>query len=125
VIEAEILPGTAERVELRLFASSDGLQGTVLSYTAGSGRLTLDRTRSGDTAFHEKFASAESSPVALEDGLLKLLVVVDQCSVEVFAQDGKVALTDLVFPDAPSQENWLTAEGGTATVLKLAVSQTA
>ncbi|MFJ4266107.1 glycoside hydrolase family 32 protein [Paenarthrobacter nicotinovorans] len=125
VIEAEILPGTAERVELRLLASSDGLQGTVLSYAAGSGRLTLDRTRSGDTAFHEKFASAESSPVALEDGLLKLLVVVDQCSVEVFAQDGNVALTDLVFPNATSQENWLTAEGGTATVLKLAVSQTA
>ena len=54
--------------------------------------------------------------------MLKLLIVVDQCSVEVFAQDGKVALTDLVFPDAESQENWLTAEGGTATVLKLTVS---
>jgi len=125
VIEAEILPGTTERVELRLLASSDGIHGTVLSYTAGSGRLTLDRTRSGDTAFDEKFASVESAPVPLENGALKLLIVVDQCSVEVFAQDGKVVLTDLVFPETNSQENWLTAEGGTATVLKLAVSQTA
>ncbi|PRB40585.1 glycosyl hydrolase family 32 [Arthrobacter sp. MYb23] len=122
VIEAEIVPGTAERVDLRLLASADGSQGTVLSYTTSNGRITLDRTRSGDTTFHEKFASAESAPAALEDGILKLLIVVDQSSVEVFAQDGKVALTDLVFPDAGSQENWLTAEGGTATVLKLTVS---
>ncbi|MDI2033371.1 glycoside hydrolase family 32 protein [Paenarthrobacter nitroguajacolicus] len=125
VIEAEIAPGTAERVELRLLASSDGRQGTVLSYAAGNGRLTLDRSRSGETTFHEKFASVESAPVGLEDGVLKLLIVVDQCSVEVFAQDGKVVLTDLVFPEAHSQENSLAAEGGIATVLKLAVSSLA
>lgn len=122
VIEAEIAAGTAERVELRLLASSDGRQGTLLSYTTGSGRLTLDRTQSGDTSFHGKFASVESAPVALEDGVLKLLIVVDQCSVEVFAQDGTVVLTDLVYPDADSRETRLSAQGGTATVLKLVVS---
>ncbi|BCW61693.1 glycoside hydrolase family 32 protein [Arthrobacter sp. StoSoilB22] len=122
VIEAEIVPGTSERIDLRLLASSDGRQGTVLSYAPGSGRLTLDRTQSGDTTFHGKFASAESAPVPLEDGVLMLLIVVDQCSVEVFAQGGKVALTDLVFPEAGSQENWLSSHGGNATVLKLAVS---
>ncbi len=125
VIQADIAPGTAERVEVKLLASPDGSQGTVLSYTTSNGRLTLDRTRSGDTTFHEKFASAESAPVALADGVLKLLIIVDQSSVEVFAQDGRVVLTDLVFPGANSQENWLAAEGGTATVLKLAVSSLA
>ena len=122
IIEAEIVPGASERVDLRLFGSSDGNEGTVLSYHTASARLVLDRRQSGNTGFHEKFPSVESAPLVLEDGVLKLQIVVDHCSVEVFAQDGKVVLTDLIFPDAEHRENWLSAEGGPATILKLSVS---
>ena len=122
VIEAEILPGSAERLDFRLFGSSDGSKGTVLSYDTGSAQLTLDRRQSGNTGFQAKFASAESAPLVLQDGVLRLQIVVDHCSVEVFAQGGTVVLTDLIFPDAGSRENWLSAEGGSATILKLAVS---
>lgn len=125
VIEAEIVLGSAELVEFSLLGSTDGSQRTVLGYSTRSGRLTLDRGQSGNTQFHGKFASVEAAPAALEDGILKLLIVVDQCSVEVFAQDGKVVLTDLVFPEANSLNNWLSAEGGTATVRKLAISSIA
>jgi levanase/levanbiose-producing levanase len=120
VIEAEIVPGSAEYVEFRLLSSAS--QGTVLRYDARSGRLILDRGNSGNTAFHGKFASAESAPLVLEGGALKLLIVVDHCSVEVFAQGGAVVLTDLVFPDPGQPENWLSATGGPATILKLTVS---
>ena len=122
VIEAEILPGSAEHVAFHLFANDDGSTGTALGYNAATGRLVLDRSRSGDTGFHEKFSSVESAPLVLEDGVLKLQIVVDRCSVEVFAQGGSVVLTDLIFPDAESQENWLAAGGGPATVQKLTVS---
>ena len=122
IIEAEIRPGTAERVDFRLFGSSDGSQGTILSYNPTSARLILDRRQSGNTGFHGKFASVESAPVDLENGVLKLLIVVDHCSVEVFAQGGKVVLTDLIFPEAENPENWLSAMGGSATIMKLAVS---
>jgi fructan beta-fructosidase len=122
IIEAEILPGSAERFDFRLFGSSDGSKGTVLSYNTTSAQLVLDRRQSGNTCFHGKFASVESAPVDLEDGVLKLLIVVDHCSVEVFVQDGKVVLTDLIFPETENRENWLSAEGGSATILKLAVS---
>ncbi|MGW9413944.1 glycoside hydrolase family 32 protein [Arthrobacter cupressi] len=127
VIEAEVLPGSAGRVEFRLLGSGDDSEGTVLSYEpdgpdTDSGTLILDRRQSGNTGFHGKFASAESAPLVLEDGVLKLLLVVDHCSVEVFAQGGRVVLTDLVFPSEGSRENRLSAEGGPATILKLAVS---
>ncbi len=122
IIEAEILPGSAERVDFRLFGSGDGSKGTVVSYDAGGAALTLDRKHSGNTGFHEKFSSAESAPLVLEDGVLKLQIVVDHCSVEVFAQGGKVVLTDLIFPDTENPENRLSVVGGSATVLKLAVS---
>jgi levanase/levanbiose-producing levanase len=122
VIEAEIIPGTSGRINVRIFGNSEGTSGTVLGYDTATSRLTLDRTQSGDTTFHGKFASVESAPLVLDQGVLRLLVVVDHCSVEVFAQDGTVVMTDLVFPDAGSMESWLSVEGGTATVQKLAVS---
>jgi levanase/levanbiose-producing levanase len=122
IIEAEILPGGAERLDFRLFGSSDGSEGVILSYNATSGQLILDRRQSGNTCFHEKFSSAESAPLVLEDDVLKLQIVVDHCSLEVFAQGGKVVLTDLVFPEAGNQENWISAAGGSATILRLAVS---
>ncbi|MFF1831236.1 glycoside hydrolase family 32 protein [Paenarthrobacter sp. NPDC058040] len=119
VITADILPGDAETVEFRLFGSNDGRQCTLLRYHTANSRLTLDRTRSGNTGFHPKFPSVESAPVDLVDGALHLLIIADQCSVEVFAQDGRVVLTDLVYPDAGSVENWLSVSGGPATVLRL------
>jgi levanase/levanbiose-producing levanase len=122
VIEAEILAGTADRIAFRIFGSSDGTAGTILSYNPATAQLSLDRRQSGNTGFHGKFASIESAPLVLEDGLLKLQIVVDHCSVEVFAQGGKVVLTDLVFPEAEHLHAWLSAEGGPATVLNLAVS---
>ena len=122
IIEAEILPGSAERLDFRLFGSTDGSKGTILSYNTTSAHLILDRRQSGNTCFHGKFASVESAPVDLENGVLKLLVVVDHCSIEVFAQGGKAVLTDLIFPDPEDTENLLSAEGGPATILKLAVS---
>jgi levanase/levanbiose-producing levanase len=64
----------------------------------------------------------ESVPLVLEDGALKLHIVVDHCSVEVFAQDGKVALTDLVFPAQGHVENRLTVKGGRATIRTLTVT---
>ena len=85
----------------------------------------LDRRKSGDTAFNAKFASVESAPVDLDEGVLKLVIVVDHSSVEVFAQDGKVLLTDLVFPDDGSSGNWLDVQDGPATVQKLVISSLA
>ncbi|MFC7850738.1 GH32 C-terminal domain-containing protein [Arthrobacter sp. NPDC057388] len=63
----------------------------------------------------------ESAPPILEDGALKLHIVVDHCSVEVFTQSGKVVLTDLVFPAQGYTENWLAVEGGHATIRTLTV----
>ncbi|MFC9353157.1 glycoside hydrolase family 32 protein [Arthrobacter sp. NPDC057013] len=122
IIEAELLPGSAERLELRLFGSSDGSKGTILGYNTATAQLILDRRQSGNTHFHEKFSSTESAPLVLEDGVLKLLIVVDHCSVEVFAQDGRTVMTDLIFPETESPENSLSAVGGSATILRLAVS---
>ncbi|WP_045729424.1 glycoside hydrolase family 32 protein [Pseudarthrobacter chlorophenolicus] len=122
VIDAEILPGTAGQVSFHLLENEDGSAGTVLSYHPASAELVLDRRQSGNTNFHAKFPSAEAAPLNLADGVLKLRIVVDHCSVEVFAQDGQVVLTDLVFPLAGQTRNRLTATGGPASIRTLTVT---
>jgi sucrose-6-phosphate hydrolase SacC (GH32 family) len=69
---------------------------TRIAYSQG--HLTVDRRHSGRTAFHSGFPSASTAPAALEDNELRLEIVVDVASVEVFAQDGLVCITDQVFP---------------------------
>lgn len=121
LIEAEILAGSARTIAFRLLGAPDGSAATVLSFDAETSQLTLDRRNSGNTGFHEKFASAESAPVRLDGGVLRLRIIVDQ-SVEVFAQDGRVVLSDLVFPLPGSLDTELRVDGGTAIVRNLVVS---
>jgi fructan beta-fructosidase len=46
------------------------------------------------------------------DGDIRLRVIVDACSVEVFANDGEAVLTALVFPNSESRGASLFSEGG-------------
>lgn len=123
VLDVDVLPGAGGAVGLTLLGSRTAGTGTVVRYDAAERSLTLDRRQSGNT-FHAAFPSAESVPVSLDDdGALRLRVVVDHCSVEVFAQDGRVAITDLVFPEEGSRELSVFCEGAAATIRSLTVTE--
>ena len=94
-VDVTFEPVDAQEVGLELLVG-DG-QVTRLSYEVQSGQMSLDRTRSGETEFDASFKSIERAPVQLRDGALKLQVFVDSASVEVFAQEGLVCMTDQVF----------------------------
>jgi fructan beta-fructosidase len=65
----------------------------------------------------------ERVPVSLDgSGLLRLTIFLDRCSVEVFAQDGLVTLTDQIFPAESSTAVGLLAEGDGATLVSLSVT---
>ena len=67
-----------------------------LTYDAAAGELVVVRE---PAAFSEAFGSVSRVPVPLVDGAVSLEVWLDRCSVEVFADDGRVVLTFLVFPE--------------------------
>ena len=128
-IDAEFRPGASGTVGLVLRAGGDrpadaasgAPERTVLAYAAESGELSLDRTASGDVGFHADFPSVERVPVPLRDGLLRVTVFLDRCSVEVFAQDGLVTLTDQIFPAESSTAVGILADAG-ATLVSLSVT---
>ncbi len=120
-LELTLKPGTAKSVSLNLFESKG--ERTVLRYDVTRQELSLDRTGSGNVAFHPKFSSVETAPVPLRNGVLKLRLLADKSVVEVFAQDGEATLTDLVFPTKTEGKLTLSAEGGAAQVQSLQINR--
>ncbi|MGO4146152.1 glycoside hydrolase family 32 protein [Paenarthrobacter sp. YAF11_1] len=120
-IDVSWTPGTAK--EFGVVVRGEGGQGTRIGVRPAEGNLVVDRRESGQTDFHETFASIDTAPVRLIDGHYKLTLFVDRCSVEVFAQGGQVTMTELIFPSPTSKDVSVYALGGSATINGLHISQ--
>jgi levanase/fructan beta-fructosidase len=59
----------------------------------------MDRRKSGDTSFSELFPVKTTAPV--NGKINRLRVFIDHSSIEVFDADGKMSMTNLVFPTVP------------------------
>ena len=119
-IDITLTPGTA--TEFGLVVRGDGDRGTRIGVRPVEGTLVVDRRDSGQISFHETFASIDTAPIRAINGDYKLTIFVDRCSVEVFAQNGRLTMTELIFPSEGSRDFSLYAEGGTATVNHLDVA---
>jgi len=102
-------------LRLEVLAGSRG--GVVIAYDARTGRLSLDRRRSGIVDLHPDFASVGQTTVPLRHGRLAMNVIVDECIVEIFADDGAVTFTDLVFPVGEADLLTVSADAGSGTIV--------
>ncbi len=71
----------------------------VMTYKAKDETFSMDRTLSGKTDFSSDFAAVTTAPVYGK--MNKLRIFIDKSSIEVFDNDGKMAMTNLVFPTKP------------------------
>lgn len=76
---------------------------TTLTWNRETSLLTVDRTESGKTDFHDSFARRFSAPILASGDRLKLRVLLDSASLEVFAADGTATITSLLFPESGSR----------------------
>ncbi|GAA2159714.1 glycosyl hydrolase family 32 [Humibacillus xanthopallidus] len=126
VIDVNVDPGAATEAgvvigdsaganPLRVVVRRDGLDGQT-----GPVRLVVDRRQAGLVGFHERFPSVESAP--LSTPVQRLRIVIDRNSVEVFADGGRVSVTDLVLQLGGGRTVTLVATGGTAAQLKATIT---
>ena len=94
---------------------------TRIGYDVRRGGVYVDRTASGDVSFSPQFPSVEFAPLPLRAGTVRLRVLVDRSSVEVFADGGRVTITDQVFPDRNSQAVQVFSQGGRAQLKKITI----
>ncbi|NBC25430.1 MAG: hypothetical protein GVY08_01080, partial [Bacteroidetes bacterium] len=107
-IEVEIDPADADVVGLMLRAGEE--EYTLVGYDAVKGTTYVDRTQSGESGFSDLFEGRYDAPTRLENGVVKLHLLVDWSSVEVFVGDGEAVLTNRIFPDPQSRDIRLFAE---------------
>jgi len=82
----------------------------------------VDRTRSGNISFDEKFPGRQAGPLLPAGGKqVSLHIFVDRSSVEVFVNDGSTVISDAIFPSRDSQDIELYSKGGEARIVKLEV----
>ncbi len=87
----------------------------VMRYDAQKQTFSMDRMKSGDTSFSEAFPVVTTAPTY--GSIRQLRIFIDKCSIEAFDADGKMAMTNLVFPSVPYDN--VKVKGGKATIYNL------
>ena len=109
----EIIVDVKGTMELTL-SNAKGEQ-VVMNYDAQKQTFAMDRTKSGDSSFSEAFSATTVAPT--HGNMKQLRIFIDNCSIEAFASDGKMAMTNLVFPNEPY--NNIKVKGGKATIYEI------
>ena len=79
--------------------SNDKGERVTMVYDGKNATFSMDRTERGVTDFHSDF---KAKTVAPTNGVIKSMqIFIDRCSIEAFDTEGKVAMTNLVFPSKP------------------------
>lgn len=94
-LEAKLHLGNSKRGGLRL-VSADG-SATTIGFDRGSGKVFVDRSKSGKVGFNHDFPAVTRAPLPLANSELDLRILSDRNSLEVFAGGGQVTITNLVF----------------------------
>jgi len=96
---ASYLEVTNIKSNASIVLSNDKDEYVTMVYDGKNGTFSMDRTQSGLTEFHNDFKSKTIAPT---NGVIKgMQIFVDRCSIEAFDIDGKVAMSNLVFPSKP------------------------
>ena len=88
--------------------SNDKGEKVVMCYDAKAETFSMDRTKSGKMDFSNDFAATTKAPTYGK--ISQLRIFIDKSSIEVFDAEGKMAMTNLVFPTKPY--NKVTVKGG-------------
>jgi fructan beta-fructosidase len=89
-----------------------------IGYDASRDVFVSDRTRAGDSSFSDEFAArVHEAPRQARAARLRLRLLLDVASVELFADGGATVLTDIFFPSSTFESISLYAEGGAAELV--------
>ena len=79
--------------------SNDNGEKVVMLYDAKAETFSMDRTKSGKVDFSKDFAAVTKAPTYGK--ISQLRIFIDKSSIEALDADGKMSMTNLVFPSKP------------------------
>jgi len=109
VVRFDIEPGESAQAGIRIRRGSSvpnepTQEETVVGIDSEKNQVFLDRIRSGKTDWSPDFPARMTAPLKHPGaGSIRIDIVVDNNSIEVFAEDGETVLTSLIYPSNVSQ----------------------
>lgn len=100
--------------------NSKGENVTII-YNVESKTISFDRTNSGLVDFSQDFPAVTVTPTYETDGKIGLRLFIDRSSIELFGNDGRFVMTNLVFPTSPYSTLSLKTNGGKAKISNLKI----
>ncbi|MCT1902373.1 GH32 C-terminal domain-containing protein [Oceanobacillus sojae] len=123
-IEAEIeIPADSDASEFGFRVRQGAEEKSVIGYRPADEQIFVDRSESGQTDFSNQFSTRHEADLSLDGQRVKLNIFVDNGSIEVFANDGRVVFSDVIFPDAASRGMSFYTENGPVEIISLKVNQ--
>lgn len=111
---------TAASFGLQICGNADGAQAIVIGYNRQPQHLFIDRSAAGPPA--PGFVVPHFTPLAPREEALTWRIVLDRYSVEVFADDGRITMTEQIFPPSDGVTLAIFAEAGSVLVTDLVVA---
>ena len=84
----------------------------VIGFDKTANQYFIDRTKSGNTAFAKDFAAKHFAPRLTDNAAIKISMIIDVSSIELFADDGLTVMTEIFFPNQPYNQIRLQSNDG-------------
>lgn len=85
----------------------------IVGYDKVKKEVYVDRTNAGKKDFSDKFAKRHTAPL-VAGKLIRMQILMDASSVELFVDGGRIAMTDTFYPTEPLEKTNLFSKGGAA-----------
>lgn len=102
--------------DFSIILSNEAGNELMIGYDRKNNRYFIDRTRSGNTGFHQEFAAIHTAPRFSSSSKMDMTLVIDVSSAELFADDGLTVMTQIFFPHNPFTK--ITIQSAEGAVIK-------
>ena len=107
--------------QLKMTLANKAQEKVTIIYDVEQETISFDRTQSGIVDFSQDFPAVTVTPTYENDGSVNLRLFIDRSSMELFEQEGRFVMTNLVFPTSPYTTLSFQAEEGSAKVNNLQI----
>ena len=91
----------------KIICSNLSGQGLRIGFDENKNAFFIDRTKAGKSVFDPQFAAIHYAPRIANSKKSNLILILDNSSIELFADGGLTCMTDIFFPEQPFNE-WRT-----------------
>jgi len=120
-VEFEWQNNSASECGFEFFHNEKGKN--IVGYNCKKNELFINREKSGLTDLESGFLQTHFVALSLKNNSILMHIFLDGCSVEVFANNGQVILTDLVFPTTKNYAHSLYIKNGPVILKNLKIWQ--